>query len=167
MKKLLPFVAALTLLFSGCTEVKKPELIEVNRNFRAQATITHNSAAYTADFESNENGCSAAFVYPEEIKGLIISFDGSSFTYRLDDLSFTSPPQKEMAQFLPLIYSALSDRSAAITHKETHYSVQGKAINTQFYMNINESFFPTYLEIEDADLSVRFENLQPNEQITE
>lgn len=159
---------ALTLLFSGCTAVKTPEVIEVNRNFRAQAIITHNSAAYTADFETNENGCSAAFVLPEEISELSIYFDGNNFTYKLGELSFNSPPKNEINHFLPLIYSVLTDNNGTLNKEEMHYSVQGTVQNNIYYMNIDKhALIPTYIEIESSDLTVRFENAHINEQNTE
>lgn len=163
MKKLLSAVAVLIIL-SGCTAISTPQSVETDRNFTAKATITQNSAAYTADFEINENGCSVAFLLPEEIAGLKISFDGDSYTYQLGDLEFTSPPKNEVQQFLPLIYSALNDRSGTTTQEETHFSVQGRCEYGAYYININkETLLPTFLEIEGADLTVHFEQAKTNE----
>ncbi len=166
MRKLLSAVLVTVLFLTGCSASTKPQEIEINRNFAAKATITQNSAAYTADFEINENGCSAAFVSPEEISGLKISFDGNSFTYTFNELEFTSPPKNEVQQFLSLIYSAINDRTGVLIKEETHYSVQGSTQYGTYYINVNNKMLiPTFLEIEQADLAVRFEQPQTPEQI--
>ena len=158
MKKLLSAFFLSVLFLSGCTVNTAPQEIEIDRSFAARAVITQNSAAYTADFEINENGCSAAFVSPEEVNGLKISFDGTAFTYSLGELSFTAAPKNEVQQFLPMIYAAVSDRAAAAVQEEEHYTLQGSTPYGTYYMNVNkDTLLPAFIEFEEADLSVRFE----------
>ena len=162
MKKLLCIGFSVILLFSGCSATDSHIKNEINRCFAAKATITQKSAAYTADFQIDENGCSVAFILPEEIKGLKICYSGTGFTYEFDGLNFTASPESESQQFLPLIFSALTDQSGIYQTIETCVSVQGNTQYGKYYINADQdTLTPTFLEIEEADLTVRFE---PHEQ---
>ncbi len=153
----------MVLLFSGCSVPDSHIENEINRNFAAKATITQKSAAYTADFQIDENGCSVAFVLPEEIKGLKIYYNGSGFSYELDGLKFTALPKAEMQQFLPLIFSALTDSKGVYEAAETCISVQGSTPYGEYYINADRNtLIPTFLEIESADLTVRLEPYEQN-----
>lgn len=153
----------MVLLFSGCSVPDSHIENEINRNFAAKATITQKSAAYTADFQIDENGCSVAFVLPEEIKGLKIYYNGTGFSYELDGLKFTASPKAEAQQFLPLIFSALTDNTGVYEAIETCISVQGSTQYGEYYINADKNtLIPTFFEMESADLTVRFEPYEQN-----
>lgn len=154
----------MVLLFSGCSVPDSHIENEINRSFAAKATITQKSAAYTADFHIDENGCSVAFVLPEEISGLIISYNGTGFSYELDGLKFTAAPKAEAQQFLPLIFSALTDNAGVYEALEACISVKGNTQYGSYYINADkDTLIPLFFETEEADLTVRFEPYEQNE----
>ena len=142
-------------LFCGCAV--QPEEIKINRCFTAKAQIQYQSTAFTADFTSNESGCSAVFSYPEEINGLKIEYNGTGYTYTLGELSFTSPIKKENEQFLKIFFEALRDPDMIITESETGYTATGTVEAGAYYLNINNiQFNPVYFEVEKIGLTISF-----------
>ena len=163
MKKLLCIVLTVILTFSGCSLPDSHVENKLNRNFAAKATITQKSAAYTADFQINENGCSVAFILPEEISGLKINYNGTSFFYELDGLNFSAPPKADAEQFLPVVFSALSDSAGLYQTLETCISVQGSTQYGNYYINADKNtLVPLFFEAEDAELTIRFEPYEQN-----
>lgn len=155
MKKLLSVTVIITVLLCGCTV--QPEEIEINRCFSAEAKIQYQSTAFTADFTSDENGCSAVFSSPAELSGMKIEFNGTDFTYTLGELSFSSGIKNENRQFLRALYDALRDPNAVIAETESGYTVQGVIPLGSYYLNINkEQHTPVFFEIEEIGLTVSF-----------
>ena len=142
-------------LFCGCAV--QPEEIKINRCFTAKAEIQYQSTAFTADFTSDESGCSAVFSYPEEINGLKIEYNGTGYTYTIAELSFTSPIKKENEQFLKIFFEALRDPDMIITESETGYTATGTVAAGSYYLNINNTQFnPVYFEVEKIGLTIKF-----------
>lgn len=155
MKKLLSVTFVLVFLFCSCAV--QPEEIKVNRCFTAKAQIQYQSTAFTADFTSNESGCSAVFSYPEEINGLKIEYNGTGYTYTLGELSFTSPIKKENEQFLKIFFEAVRDPDTVISPTETGYTAAGTISAGSYYLNINNTQFnPVYFEVEKIGLTMSF-----------
>ena len=155
MKKLLSVLVLLVFLFTGCSV--QPEEIEINRCFTAKAQIQYQSTAFTADFTSNESGCSAVFSYPEEIAGLKIGYNGTGYTYSLGGLSFDSSIKKENEQFLKIFFEAVRDPETVITQTETGYIATGTVAAGDYYININNTQLnPVYFEVENIGLSISF-----------
>lgn len=155
MKKLLSVSLGIILFLSGCTVA--PEEVKINKSFSLRAEIEFNSAAFTVDFISDESGCSAVFLSPENIKGFRIGFNGIEFEYSYGDISFSSGAKKEAENFLELFYFALRNPAAVITKNESGYTVEGTVKGYPYYLNINkEQLTPTYFEVEQQNLTVRF-----------
>lgn len=145
------------LVFLFCSCAVQPEEIKVNRCFTAKAQIQYQSTAFTADFTSNESGCSAVFSYPEEINGLKIEYNGTGYTYTLGELSFTSPIKKENEQFLKIFFEAVRDPDTVISPTETGYTAAGTISAGSYYLNINNTQFnPVYFEVEKIGLTMSF-----------
>ena len=155
MKRLLSVTLIFVFIFCGCSV--QPEEIKINRCFTAKAQIQYQSTALTADFTSNESGCSAVFSYPEEISGLKIEYNGTGYTYTLGELSFTSPIKKESEQFLKIFFEALRDPNTVITQTETGYTATGTVAAGSYYLNINNTQLnPVYFEVEKIGLNISF-----------
>ena len=155
MKKLLSVTLVFVFLFCGCAI--QPEEIKINRCFTAKVQIQYQSTAFTADFTSNESGCSAVFSYPEEINGLKIEYNGTGYTYTLGELNFTSPIKKENEQFLKMFFEALRDPNMIITESETGYTATGTVAAGSYYLNINNTQLnPVYFEVEKIGLTISF-----------
>ena len=155
MKKLLSVIFAFVFLFCGCTV--QPSEIKVNRCFTAKAKIQYQSTAFTADFTSDESGCSAVFSLPEDISGLKISYNGTGYTYTLGELSFTSPIKKENEQCLKIFFEAVRDPNMTVAESETGYTCTGTVAAGSYYLNINNAqLTPTYFEVEKIGLAVSF-----------
>lgn len=155
MKKLLSVILIFVFLFCGCAI--QPEEIKINRCFTAKAEIQYQSTAFTADFTSDESGCSAVFSYPEDISGLKIEYNGTGYTYTLGELSFTSEIKKENEQFLKIFFEAVRDPDMVITPNEAGYTATGTVTAGSYYLNINNTqFTPMYFELEEIGLSISF-----------
>ncbi len=155
MKKLLSLTAIFLVFLCGCTT--EPAEVKINRCFSAKAQIQYQSTAFTADFTSDENGCSAVFSSPESINGLTVSYNGSEFTYSLNELTFTAPSKKEEQSFLRLFYEAVRNTAAVTTANESGYTVEGSIPAGSYYLNINkEQLTPVFFEIEEIGLTVSF-----------
>ena len=155
MKRLLSVILFLVFAFCGCAI--QPEEIKINRCFTAKAEIQYQSTAFTADFTSDESGCSAVFSYPEEISGLKIEYNGTGYTYTLGNLSFTSSIKKENEQFLKVFFEAVRDPNTVITETETGYTATGTVTAGSYYLNINNTQFnPVYFEVEKIGLAIKF-----------
>ncbi len=155
MKKLLSVTLLFVFIFCSCAV--QPEEIKINRNFTAKAEIQYQSTAFTADFTSNESGCSAVFSYPKEISGLKIEYNGIEYTYSLGELSFTSSIKKENEQFLKIFFEAIRDPDMIITENETGYTATGNISAGTYYLNINNiQFNPIYFEVEKVGLTIKF-----------
>lgn len=142
-------------LLCGCSV--QPEEIKINHCFTAKAQIQYQSTAFTADFTSDENGCSAVFSYPEEINGLKIEYNGTDYTYTLGELSFNSSVNKENEQFLKIFFEALRDPDMVITESETGYTATGTVAAGSYYLNINSmQHNPMYFEVEKIGLTISF-----------
>ena len=142
-------------VFCGCAV--QPKEISINRCFTAKAEIQYQSTAFTADFTSNESGCSAVFSYPKEISGLKIEYDGTGYTYSLGELSFSASSNKENEQFLKIFYEAVRDPNMTITENENGYTAQGATQAGTYYININNTQFnPVYFEVEKIGLTIKF-----------
>ncbi len=155
MKRLLSVILILVFVFYGCTV--QPEEIKINRCFTAKAEIQYQSTAFTADFTSDESGCSAVFSYPEDISGLKIEYTGTGYTYTLGDLRFTSEIKNENEQFLKIFFEAVRDPDTVIAGNETGYTATGTIAAGSYYLNINkEQFTPVYFEAEEIGLTISF-----------
>lgn len=155
MKRLLSVIIVLVFLFCSCAV--QPEEIKINRCFTAKAQIQYQSTAFTADFTSDESGCSAVFSLPQEISGLKIEYNGTGYTYILGELSFNSGIKKENEQFLKIFFEALRDPDMTITENETGYTATGTVAAGTYYININNTHFtPVFFEVEEIGLSISF-----------
>ncbi len=155
MKRLLSVIFILVFVFCGCAI--QPEEIKINRCFTAKAEIQYQSTAFTADFTSDESGCSAVFSYPEEISGLKIEYNGTGYTYTLGNLSFNSSIKKENEQFLKIFFEAVRDPNMIISETETGYTATGTVTAGSYYLNINNTQFnPVYFEVEKIGLAIKF-----------
>lgn len=155
MKRL--FCVFLFVLFVFCGCHREPEKIQVNKNFSMKAEIEFNSTAFTADFISNETGCSAVFLSPDNIKGFRIDYNGIDYTYSFEDITFNSGADKAITGFTELFYHAIQSAPELITENETSYTLQGTVLGYLYYLNINkEVLTPTFFEVEQLNLTVRF-----------
>jgi len=147
-------------MLCSCSAANKPAEICVNRVFNAEMNIQFDEAAYTADFTCKENGCSAVFSFPEEIRGLTVSTDGENFTSSLDGLEFTSGETTHQTQLLGAIYAAIITLPVSATETEEAYLLQGVSKYGNYIMYLNkESCTPTFIEYEDKDITVKFKNI--------
>ena len=148
----------LVFLFTGCSV--QPEEIEINRCFTAKAQIQYQSTALTADFTSNESGCSAVFSSPEKISGLTFSTDGNTTVYSLGELKFTAEETGHQTQLINAVYSAIVSLPETATLNEQTYILQGVSKYGNYIMYINkDDFIPTYIEYEDKNITVKFSEI--------
>ncbi len=152
-------VTVLTVFLCSCRAADSPEKICVNRIFSSQTEIQYNSTAYTADFTSDENGCSAVFSLPERINGFGIAVSGGEITYSLDSLTFTAKSTPEQTLPIEAICHAISAIPETATKNENVYTLCGKTKFGDYVMNIDaETFTPTFIEYDEAGITVRFAN---------
>ena len=148
------------ILLCSCSAVKEPEQICVNRIFSAIAEIRYQGTAFTADFTCDEDGCSAVFSSPEEIKGLKISSDGNRAFYSLDSLSFDSEGTNHQTQLISAVYSAISAAGQTATATEEGYILHGNTKFGEYILNINaDSLTPSFIEYREQDITVRFSQI--------
>ena len=160
MKKAAAFtVTVLTVFLCSCSTTTTPERICINRIFNSQTEIQHNSTAYTADFTSNENGCSAVFSSPERVRGFGIAINGREITYSLDSLTFTAKSTPEQTLPIEAICLAVSATPETATKNESGYTLCGKTKFGDYIMNIDaQTLAPTFIEYNEAGITVRFIN---------
>lgn len=152
----LSFTVLLVLLCS-CSAVKTPTAISVNRSFFSKAQIQYKQTAYTADFECDENGCSAVFLSPEALKGLKITVNGGKITYSLSSLTFTANLTPEQTLPAHAIYLAINSQPEALTKNEEGYTISGHTKYGRYIMNIDsKTFTPLFIEYEEAGITVIF-----------
>lgn len=147
-------------MLCSCSTTGKPTEICVNRVFNAEINIQFDEAAYTADFTCKENGCSAVFSSPEEIRGMTVSTDGENYIYSLDGLEFTADETNYQTQLLGAIYSAIVTLPESATENEQTYILQGVSKYGNYIMYLNkETCTPTFIEYEDKDITVKFKDI--------
>lgn len=152
-------VVILTVLLCSCSAEEQPERICVNRVFSSQIKIQYNSTAYTADFTSDENGCSAVFLSPERIKDFRITQLGDEITYSLHNLTFTTKSTPEQTLPIEAIGLAISATPETAAKNENVYTLCGKTKFGDYIMNIDtETLTPTFIEYAEAGITVIFGN---------
>ncbi len=119
-------------------------------------TLHYNETAYTADFESDSNGCSAVFLSPEEIKGLTIILSNNETVYSLDGLIFSE--NNIMNRNLPLdaVLCALSAPIQYLKEDENGYTLCGSTKYGNYIMNIDNNYIPNYIEYNGEEITVKF-----------
>ena len=151
-------LTVLTVFLCSCRAADKHETICINRIFTAQAQIKYNSTAYTADFTSDENGCSAVFLSPDRINGLEIAVNGDKITYSLDTLTFTAKSTSEQTLPIEAIYCAISAIPESATKSENVYKLYGRTKFGNYTMDIDaKTLTPAFIEYTQAGITVRFE----------
>ena len=120
-------------------------------------TLHYNETAYTADFVCDENGCSAVFLSPEDIDGFKVSTDGNTCVYSLDGLEFESGGNPDLP--LNIIYKALTSPFQTAQKTESGYTIFGNTDFGEFIMNINNNYIPQFIELNDEEITVKFDNI--------
>lgn len=157
MKKVrITAVFTVIVLLCSCSTADTAENISINPVFSAKMTLHYKGTAYTADFESDSNGCSAVFLVPEEIKGFNITTHNNKTEYSLDGLTFSA--NNIMKQQLPLdaVVCAIASQIHQIKKNENGYTVSGNNKYGDFIMNINNNYIPQYIEYNSEELTVKF-----------
>lgn len=157
MKKV-TFTAILIVfvLLCSCSAPDTAENIVVNPIFSAKMTLHYNETAYTADFESDSNGCSAVFLSPDEIKGLKISLDNNETEYSLDGLTFSAKTAPKQQLPLDAIFCAMVSQIQAVKKTESGYTLSGNNKYGNFIINVNNNYIPQYIEYNNEELTVKF-----------
>ncbi len=160
MKKAAALTAMiLTVFLCSCRAADNPETICINRIFTSQIEIQYNSTAYTADFTSDENGCSAVFLSPERINGFGIAVNGGEITYSLDSLTFTAKSTPEQTLPIEAICLAISAIPETATKAENIYKLYGRTKFGDYTMEIDtKTLTPVFIEYIEAGITVRFTN---------
>ena len=150
-------VTVLLIFMCSCSKAETPQSICVNSVFTSKAEIHYNETAYTADFTSNENGCSAVFLLPECLKGFEIAVIGEEITYSLGSLSFTSQITPEQTLPVQAIYQAIKATPETVTENEKGYTLCGRTKYGSYVMNIDgKTLTPAFIEYEEKEITVNF-----------
>ena len=157
MKKATAAVLIFSMLFiCSCNNGSKPQEICINRVFCAKMTLEYNETAFTADFTCDENGCSAVFLSPDELKGFTVSTTGSRFTLSLDGLEQQVTENEQQTIVIGAVYAAINSAGQSAQRLENGYQISGTNKYGRYIMNIDEDFTPAFIEYEECGITVKF-----------
>ncbi len=153
-------VTVLMILLCSCSKAETESRICINRIFTSKIEIQYNETAYTADFTSYENGCSAVFLSPECLKKFGIAVKGEEITYSLESISFSAQCTPEQTLPVQAIYHAIKATPQEAAKNEGGYTLCGRTKYGSYVMNIDgKTLSPTFIEYEEAGITVKFENI--------
>ena len=153
-------VTVLIFLLCSCSITETEQRICVNRIFTSKIEIQYNETAYTADFTSFENGCSAVFLSPECLKKFGVAVKGEEITYSLENISFSAQCTPEQILPVQAIYHAIKATPQSAAENEEGYTLCGTTKYGSYVMNIDKkTFTPNFIEYEGTGITVKFENI--------
>lgn len=163
MKKAIISVLIIVSFLCGCGKSTKTAT-PVTKGISFTADVTYYNENYTCDVDVNEEGIMTAEVtYPEELKGVSLTFDGENVTAEYLGLTYTlktdTMPLGNVALSIYKVFCDVTNNGLSAEYTEENCLIENTVDGEKYEFTFSPSGLPLELKIPSKEFKVVFNNV--------